>query len=239
MELISKDFWDCICVDTHLPRFEALVYVLPHSDALTHVVIRVLGVHLSKFTEVCFSVFVKRSSFESLLNLRTHFKSLLKVYYRSMFAESSRAFIFQKLQRPLCHKVNLPSCVARRPLCHKANLPSCIARGPLCPRVNSTEMWSSAEPFHHDLWYFQHRTNEHFRSTLLFGETHKQRTVPPVKSLKSTHSPKLLHLACWDKPYDITSLQDFFIMIHSLNRGFAVRNPYVQNNCHDQINLSQ
>ena len=126
----------------------------------------VLGVHLSKFTEVCFSVFVKRSSFESLLNLRTYSKSLLKVYYRSMFAESSKAFIFQKLQRPLCRKVNLPSCVARRPLCHKVNLPSCVARGPLCPRVNSTEMWSSGEPFHHDLWYFQHRTNEHFRSML-------------------------------------------------------------------------
>ena len=30
-----------IVVDTHLPRFEALAYVLPHFDALTHVVIRV------------------------------------------------------------------------------------------------------------------------------------------------------------------------------------------------------
>ena len=28
-------------VDTHLPRFEALAYVLPHFDALTNVVIRV------------------------------------------------------------------------------------------------------------------------------------------------------------------------------------------------------
>ena len=27
-------------VDTHLPRFEALAYVLPHFDELTHVVIR-------------------------------------------------------------------------------------------------------------------------------------------------------------------------------------------------------
>ena len=30
-----------VVVDTHLPRFEALAYVLPHFDALTHVVIRV------------------------------------------------------------------------------------------------------------------------------------------------------------------------------------------------------
>ena len=53
---------------------------------------------------------------------------------------------------PLCHKVNLlscvarqplsgqklnlPSCVARRPLCHKVNLPSCVARQPLCHKVN-------------------------------------------------------------------------------------------------------
>ena len=29
-----------IVVDTHLPRFEALAYVLPHFDELTHVVIR-------------------------------------------------------------------------------------------------------------------------------------------------------------------------------------------------------
>ena len=37
---------------------------------------------------------------------------------------------------PLCHKVNLPSSVARRPLCHKVNLPSSEARRPLCHRVN-------------------------------------------------------------------------------------------------------
>ena len=35
-----RDFWDCICVDTYLPRFEALANVVPHFDALTHVVIR-------------------------------------------------------------------------------------------------------------------------------------------------------------------------------------------------------
>ena len=28
-----------VVVDTHLPRFEALAYVLPHFDALTHLVI--------------------------------------------------------------------------------------------------------------------------------------------------------------------------------------------------------
>ena len=92
-----------------------------------------------------------------------------------MFAESSKAFIFQKfavkfyfglslhifqhgnrhclwkmsanpgacikpglVRQPLCHNVNLPSCVARRPLCHKVNLPSCVyvARQPLCHKEN-------------------------------------------------------------------------------------------------------
>ena len=29
-----------VVIDTHLPRFEALAYVLPHFEELTHVVIR-------------------------------------------------------------------------------------------------------------------------------------------------------------------------------------------------------
>ena len=97
-------FRDCICVDTHLPRFEALAYVLPHFDALTHVVIRVSSAFIFQtFAEVCYSVFVKRSSFKSVLNLRKAyiFKSLLKVYYRSVFNESSKAFIFQKCAESL------------------------------------------------------------------------------------------------------------------------------------------
>ena len=88
-----------IVVDTHLPRFEALAYVLPHFDALTHVVIRVSSAFIFQtFAEVCYSVFVNRLSFKSVLNLRKAYilKSLLKVYYRSVFNESSKAFIFQK-----------------------------------------------------------------------------------------------------------------------------------------------
>ena len=63
---------------THLPRFEALAYVLPHYDALNHVVIRVLNLRKAHI-----------------------FKSLLKVYYRSVFNESSKAFIFQKCAESL------------------------------------------------------------------------------------------------------------------------------------------
>ena len=87
-----------VVVDTHLPRFEALAYVLPHFDALTHVVIRVSSAFIFQtFAEVCYSVFVNRSSFKSVLNVRKAyvFKSLLTFYYRSVVNESSKAFIFK------------------------------------------------------------------------------------------------------------------------------------------------
>ena len=65
----------------HLSRFEALAYVLPHFDALTHVVIRVSPAFIFQtFAEVCYSVFVTRSSFKSVLNLR-------KAYIFQEFAE--------------------------------------------------------------------------------------------------------------------------------------------------------
>ena len=89
---------------THLPRFEARAYVLPHFDALTHLVIRVSSAFIFQtFAEVCYSVFVNRSSFKSVLNFRKAyiFKSLLKVYYRSVFNESSKAFISQNCAESL------------------------------------------------------------------------------------------------------------------------------------------
>ena len=59
VQLIREVFRDCICRrrDTHLSRFEALAYVLPHLDELTHVVF----VRPQAFAEVFYSVFVKRS----------------------------------------------------------------------------------------------------------------------------------------------------------------------------------
>ena len=82
-----------VVVDTHLPRFEALAYVLPHFDGLTYVMIRVSSAFIFQtFAEVCC---------KSVLNLRKAyiFKSLLKVYYRSVFNESSKAFIFKSLRK--------------------------------------------------------------------------------------------------------------------------------------------
>ena len=69
-----------VVVDTPLPRFEALAYVLPHFDELTHVL-------RSSFKGLLRSnsVFVKRSFSESSQGV-----------HRSVIAESSKAFIFQK-----------------------------------------------------------------------------------------------------------------------------------------------
>ena len=78
-----------------------LAFVLPHFDALTHLVIRVSSAFIFQtFAEVCYFVFVNRSSFKSVLNFRKTyiFKSLLKVFYRSVFNESSKkAFIVHRI----------------------------------------------------------------------------------------------------------------------------------------------
>ena len=42
-----------VVVDTHLPRFEALAYILPHFDALTYAVILVSSEFIfQRFAEV-------------------------------------------------------------------------------------------------------------------------------------------------------------------------------------------
>ena len=76
-----------VVVGTHLPRFEAFAYVWHHFDALTHLVIRVSSAFIFQtFAEVCYSVF-----------------------YRSVFNESSKAFIFQKGAESLHHATFMPS----------------------------------------------------------------------------------------------------------------------------------
>ena len=118
------------------------------------------------FAEVSYSVFVKRSSFKSLLNL-------CKVYIFQEFAEGLLSIsIFQNV--------------------HLSKVSAAVV-----PLSKSTEMWSSAVPFHHDLWYFRHRTNEHFSSMLFIRKN--VTTVAPLKPLKSIHSAtKLLEkLLTW------------------------------------------
>ena len=84
VQLIREVFLEIefvVVVDTNLPRFEELAYVLPHFDELTHVVIRASSAFIIQaFAEVFYSVFLKRSSFKSLLSLR-------KAYIFQEFAE--------------------------------------------------------------------------------------------------------------------------------------------------------
>ena len=74
LQLIGEVFFEIafvVVVDTHLLRFEALGYVLLHFDALTLVMIRVFSAFIFQtFADVCYSIFVNRLSFKSVLNLR-------------------------------------------------------------------------------------------------------------------------------------------------------------------------
>ena len=126
-----------------------------------------------------------------MLNLRKAniFKSLLKLYYRSVFAESFKTFIFQKFRRLSCHKVNLQSYVNRPPLCHKVNLPRCEARRRHF--ILTSDIFGKGQTNILGLCY-------------LFGKTHKQPTVAPLKSIKSTHSTKLLQHALIETDHTIS-----------------------------------
>ena len=142
--------------------------------------------------------------------------SLLKVCYQSVFVESLKFYfalislhIFQHFLWKICVTPDAcikPGCLARRPLYHKLNLLGYVAQRPLChevnlPRCSNTSlMWRSPSLFHHDLWYFQHQTNEHFSLVYVIysAKLINQPTAVPLKSLKSTHSAKLLEkLLTW------------------------------------------
>ena len=156
---INKGRFFRICVDTHFPRFEAIAYVLPHIDALTHLVIRVSSAFIFQtFSEICYlslslqRVHISKVSW-SLLSTCVYwiFQScLLKMCatagacINETWLFSSAAVMPQSKSIEVCssaavvpHKVNLQSCVVgRRPLCHKVNLPRCETRRRLCHKVN-------------------------------------------------------------------------------------------------------
>ena len=130
-------FRECICVDTHLLRFEAIAYELLHIDVLTHVVIRV-------FSAFIFSCFLRSAICLCNAYIFQEFPSscLLKMCATAgacideteLF--SSAAVVPQRKFTELCslaavvpHKGRLPSCVVGRgPLSHKVSLPRCEAR---------------------------------------------------------------------------------------------------------------
>ena len=68
------------------------------------------------------------------------------------------------------------------------------------PQSKSTETWSSTAPFHHDLWYFWHWTNEHFSSVLFIR---KNVTSPqwPHSSHWNQYTPPNYWKSYWREPH--------------------------------------
>ena len=82
------------------------------------------------------------------------------------------------VRRPLCHKANLPSCVAQQPLCHKVNLPRCEARRRHL--IMTSDIFGTGQTNTLTLCY-------------LLGKTYKPaHSSATLESLKSTRSTKLL-----------------------------------------------
>ena len=109
---------------------------------------------------------------------------------------------------PLCHKVNLlscvarqplsgrrvnlPSCVSRRPLCLKVNLPSCVARYLLCHKVNIPRCDARRRHLIMTSIFGTRQTNT-LTLCYLLGKTYKPaHSSATLESLKSTRSTKLL-----------------------------------------------
>ena len=94
------------------------------------------------------------------------------------------------VRRPLCHKVNLPSCVAWRPLCHKVNLPSCVARQPLCHKVNLPSCVARRRRWIMTCDIFGTGQMNTLTLCYLLGKTYKpahgSATLEPLKSTRST-----------------------------------------------------
>ena len=92
-------------------------------------------------------------------------------------------------RRPLCHKVNLLSCVARRPLCLKVNLLSCVAWQPLCQKVNQPRCEVRRRHLIMSCDIFGTGQTNILTLCYLFGKTYKPaHSSATLESLKSTHS---------------------------------------------------
>ena len=105
--------------------------------------------------------------------------NLRKAYILQEFAVTQSKSTELCSRRPLCHKVNLQSCLARRPLSHKVFLPKCEARRRRF--IMTCDIFGIGQTNILSLCY-------------LLGKTYKQPTVAHFKSLKSTYSTKQLHL---------------------------------------------
>ena len=132
-----------------------------------------------------------------------------------MFAESSKAFIFQKFAVKFYFGLSLHifsmvrhclwkmsatpgACIkpglVRRPLYHKVNLPSRVARQPLCHKVNLPRCEARRRHLIMTCYIFgTGQTNEHFNSMLFIRKNHKTaHSNATLESLKSRRSTKFL-----------------------------------------------
>ena len=92
------------------------------------------------------------------------------------------------------------------------------------PQSKSPEMWGSAAPFHHDLWYFRPGQTNILSLCYLFWKTYKQPIVAQVTEINTLY--QTYNCTYWGRPYDITSLQGFFIMMHRFCCNQSLRLKY-------------
>ena len=120
-----------------------------------------LGVHLSK---VCWGLtFCLRKAF---IFQKVCWISVKRSLIESVFAESSKAIVIQQFAVKFYFGLSLHTFQHGSSLSLENVCDSCcmhqtgFSSAAVVPQSKSTEMWSLAVPFDHDLWYFRHRTNE-------------------------------------------------------------------------------
>ena len=138
--------------------------------------------------DLCLMNLPKRSSFKSVLKVYTLSKILLWIkpsyfslenacysccMYQTGLFSSASVVPQSKFTGELWSPVSVVPQSKPTELCSQAAVVPQSKSTELCssaaviPQSKSTEMWSWETPFHHDLGYFRHWTNEHF-SSLLF-----------------------------------------------------------------------
>ena len=126
--------------------------------------------------DLCLMNLPKRSSFKSVLKVYTLSKILLWIK-PSYFSLENACYSWCMHQTGLFSSASVvPQSKFTGELWSSASV---------VPQSKSTEMWSSAAPFHHDLWYFRHWTNEHFTSMLFIR--------------KNVTSPQSRHSSHWNR----------------------------------------
>ena len=117
---------------------------------------------------------------------------MVRHWFVTVFGKCLRLLVHAPglVRRPLCHKVNLTSCVARRPLCHKVNRPRCVARH---HKVNLPRCEARRRHLIMTCDIFGTGKTNTLTLCYLLGKTYKlAHSSATLESLKSTRSTKLL-----------------------------------------------